>query len=852
MKKIILLIILLLLFSFGAKTLAQDTALPSPGFTPDSPFYFFDTLAKRINLFFIFSSEKKAEKAIEYAEERLAEVKAMAEKNKVEATETANQGYQDFLGLANQKTQEAKEEGKEIGNLAILITEKTLKHQEILVEVFERVPEEAKTAIKKAIEVSQRGSEQAVQAVTGTNKEELVQRIEVTKTIAEERIRALEEKLERAEERIKQLEEQLKEKEIPEVGAEEVEVKPSITILSPNGGERWEIGETYSIQWSTVGYNSNATVQIRLTDARYPYYDAREEITVVVETPNTGSYSWVIPSIVVPTSGGAGPTHKMQIYIKPANEGWGGDDAIDESDNYFSVVGEEKPIAEKFVTVISPNGGEKWEAENIYDITWTSAGVNNVYIYLHFPDGGTCYLGSTLAKDGEYSFKLENNQKCPNIPQYIASGEYTILIYSEDQAIKDSSDNYFSIVSTIPAEKSITVTSPNGGEKWVVGETYYISWDSKGVERVAIELRQAGEVASVQIAYLEDNPGIYSWKVSHPHDVTTMLNLEKLRVFIFDRDTTGISDTSDADFSIISAEKSITVISPNVFVVRDVELLESTSDSWTYSTAVLKKFYQYEDDVYDFVSIYTQFDTEQTHLSHSSVQNSVENMGRSFGYDYSEQFGSGGRLLGINYMRTINRFFDGLDMQDRTHRALLHETSHQWAAYVGKDLGILNEEGIHWFHYLNTDWDPIGGKKFIDSNNDGKYEISGVPEMSESPWTGKYSPLTQYLMGLIPPEDVSPVEIFEEHRQDQSLFDYYTVKKVIPIEKIIELEGKRIPTSEESQKNFRMAFILVIKKGSEATEESKYMIKKIAEGFSEVWSYVTDNRSTMNISIIQE
>ncbi len=176
MRKLILSLIILSLL-FGTMSFAQETDLPNPGLTPDSSFYFLDTLGEKIGMFFTFGAEKKAEKALKYAEEKLAETKAMAEKNKTKAAEKANQKYQKFLGIANQKTQEAKEKGKDIEELAILITEKTLKHQEILAEVFEKVPEEAKEAIQEAIEVSRRGSEEAVRAVTGAKKEELWQKI---------------------------------------------------------------------------------------------------------------------------------------------------------------------------------------------------------------------------------------------------------------------------------------------------------------------------------------------------------------------------------------------------------------------------------------------------------------------------------------------------------------------------------------------------------------------------------------------------------------------------------------------------------------------------------------------------
>jgi len=177
MKKVILLIIILSFF-LGTVILAQETELPKPGLTPDSPFYFLDTLGEKIGMFFTFGAEKKIKKAIKYAEEKLAEVKVMVEKNKTKALERATQKYQKFIGLANTKTTENKERGKNVEELATLIIEKTLKHQEILIEVFERVPGEAIEAIQKAIEVSGKGFEEAVQAVTGAKKEELQQKIE--------------------------------------------------------------------------------------------------------------------------------------------------------------------------------------------------------------------------------------------------------------------------------------------------------------------------------------------------------------------------------------------------------------------------------------------------------------------------------------------------------------------------------------------------------------------------------------------------------------------------------------------------------------------------------------------------
>ena len=70
--------ILVISLLFSGTAYAQEEELPDPGITPDSTFYFFDNWGKNIGLFFAFGPEAKAQKALEYAEERLAEAQAIA------------------------------------------------------------------------------------------------------------------------------------------------------------------------------------------------------------------------------------------------------------------------------------------------------------------------------------------------------------------------------------------------------------------------------------------------------------------------------------------------------------------------------------------------------------------------------------------------------------------------------------------------------------------------------------------------------------------------------------------------------------------------------------------------------
>lgn len=187
-KNKILTLIILSVLLFGGAAFAQETAEPDPGLTPDSSFYFLDTIGEKISLFFTFKVENKAEKALRFAEEKFAEAKKMAEENRVKALEKADEKYQHFLSLANQRVREAKNKGKDVEELAIRITENALRHREVLTRVLENAPEEAKDEIENAIEMSQNGFESAIQSVLGEKKEELMERNDYMRAVSTVRL----------------------------------------------------------------------------------------------------------------------------------------------------------------------------------------------------------------------------------------------------------------------------------------------------------------------------------------------------------------------------------------------------------------------------------------------------------------------------------------------------------------------------------------------------------------------------------------------------------------------------------------------------------------------------------------
>ena len=188
MKKIIFLLIVLSFVIAGCKALAEEN-LPDPGTLPDNTFYFLKTWKESIQTFFTFGAENKAKQFLHLAEVRLAEYQKMIEKSKTEIAEKTLEKYEQQLNHALEKTEEVKEKGKDVEKLAISISETTLKHQEVLENVLEKVPEEAKKGIENAIEMSQKGFENAIQAVIGEKKEELERKAEEVKSRIEEKIK---------------------------------------------------------------------------------------------------------------------------------------------------------------------------------------------------------------------------------------------------------------------------------------------------------------------------------------------------------------------------------------------------------------------------------------------------------------------------------------------------------------------------------------------------------------------------------------------------------------------------------------------------------------------------------------
>src|SRR3989344_4593389 len=185
--KLLTVFILVTAIVMPVSALAQTEASAKPG----TFFYFVDTTFEKVGLFFTFNSEKKARKALGYADKRLAEIELIDETQKPDVLKSLIANYENNIALAIEKSKEVSDKEKS-ESLFTSISENTSKNQEVLSAVLIKVPEEAKEAIMQAIEVSKKNNEEATKQIT-----ELKEEVEELKT----EIQSLKEELEKKEEK---------------------------------------------------------------------------------------------------------------------------------------------------------------------------------------------------------------------------------------------------------------------------------------------------------------------------------------------------------------------------------------------------------------------------------------------------------------------------------------------------------------------------------------------------------------------------------------------------------------------------------------------------------------------------
>jgi flagellin-like hook-associated protein FlgL len=183
----------------------ESVALPNAGLTPESTFYFVDKIGEALREFFTFNPEARAHLQIDFAAERIAEIKIILETKGVNAKglEVAQARLQEHLGNAAEIVIKQKSKGKDVSKLAFDIEDDFDGAKSALKEAFKaekRALEGREKELKAKIREARRAGDTAqVEALVKELGEVKAQKelLELKEEEQEEALEQEEEKIER-------------------------------------------------------------------------------------------------------------------------------------------------------------------------------------------------------------------------------------------------------------------------------------------------------------------------------------------------------------------------------------------------------------------------------------------------------------------------------------------------------------------------------------------------------------------------------------------------------------------------------------------------------------------------------
>src|SRR3989338_5186366 len=196
-------------------------ALPNAGLTPESAFYFVDKIGEALREFFTFNPESKAHLQIDFAAERIAEIKIILETKGVNAKGlgVAESRLQANIARVAGIVESEKSKGKDVSELAKSISEDFDANKEALKQAFkaeerslEAKEDELKAKIREARRAGDTAQIEALAKELGERKDQK-ELLELKEEEQEEALEQEEEKIEREMEEKEDAEKAIKEAE---------------------------------------------------------------------------------------------------------------------------------------------------------------------------------------------------------------------------------------------------------------------------------------------------------------------------------------------------------------------------------------------------------------------------------------------------------------------------------------------------------------------------------------------------------------------------------------------------------------------------------------------------------------
>lgn len=251
-------------------------------------------------------------------------------------------------------------------------------------------------------------------------------------------------------------------------------IKPAfITLTAPTGGESWKGCQSQTIRWSVGGGSGSYILEYSLDTGNTWKY---------IATRSGTSYSWSIPAKL--------SSSHAKIRVRDAARGTSSE-----------LVGIFTLTPNTDVIVVSPNGGENWEAGTNKTISWVD-NVSSLHVYYSNNNGSTWnritgYYGTS---------STSQNWNVVNSP----GSNYLVKVEDRNNTCKfDISDSTFTVD---PPQPVITVTTPNGGSYYPL-QSINIRWSSAYLTSSFVNIDFSSDSGSTwtNVVSNTNNDGSHSW-----------------------------------------------------------------------------------------------------------------------------------------------------------------------------------------------------------------------------------------------------------------------------------------------------------------------------------------------------
>ena len=271
------------------------------------------------------------------------------------------------------------------------------------------------------------------------------------------------------------------------------------------------------------------------------------------------------------------------------------------------------------------------------------------------------------------------------------------------------------------------------------------------------------------------------------------------------------------------------------------------------TVAVARKFLRTHPDAYDQVVIWTdQPILFEAFAYEVTIGNRIQGIGQAI-YDIPADFGSD-TLTSIVVMGWLGKYSDDpekkVSRENTTLSLLGHETGHRWLAFMEfsnhdreRSETLLGRQRAHWSFFVDSDASVMEGNDIEDLGGGSFRTVAAVQG---------YSALDQYAMGLRHDHEV-PVFFYVEAPTNampparsagppQVGVTFNGTKREVLIADVIEIEGARVPSADESPRVHRQAFVYVVGNGREANPDHVARLDTIRRQWEPFFAAATDHR----------